>query len=258
MSRRIATNGHRIRPAEHPLDAILATTSHELTAPLAVLAGSLQLAERWVSEASDDVTPAQRQRMDALGRVLRLANQQVGRMNRLVDDLRDSAGIQAGKLRMCFEPADLVELVASVVTEQRLLHPCRVFHVALPESESVIATVDVERIRQVLSNYLINAVKYTPAERPIEIRLQIHASIAHVSVRDHGPGLAPHRRKCIWERFQQAHTLGGDGEASGLGLGLHISRTIVEQHQGCVGVESVLGQGATFWFEIPLERTAPP
>jgi signal transduction histidine kinase len=177
-------------------------------------------------------------------------------MIHLVSDLQDSTQIHTGKLQICLEPADLVALVASVVAEQRLVHPCRVFQVALPQRDAVIALVDAGRIRQVLTNYLSNAVKYTPAVQPIAIHLSVADTMIRVDVRDHGPGLGPAQQARIWERFQQGDAHEGGAAATGLGLGLHISRVIVEQHAGCVGVASVPGQGATFWFEIPRAGAA--
>ena len=83
------------------MDAVLATASHELASPLAALGGSLQLAERWALHAHDRATPDQQQPMEAVTRLLHLANQQAGRLNWLVADLRDSTGIQARKLQLC-------------------------------------------------------------------------------------------------------------------------------------------------------------
>ena len=165
--------------------------------------------------------------------------------------------MQAGKLRMCLAPANLVGVVTGVVAEQRLVHPRRVFSLELPECESVVVTVDADRIRQVLTNFLTNAVKYTPARKPIEIRLHVTDTMLRVSVRDQGPGLEPAQHEHVWKRFHQAQPLHQGGDVTGLGLGLYISRVIIEQHHGNVGLESVAGQGATFWFDIPLRLEEP-
>jgi signal transduction histidine kinase len=113
--------------------------------------------------------------------------------------------------------------------------------------------IDAERISQVISNYVINALKYAPEDQPIEVRLEQKGERALFSVRDRGPGLSPSEQEKIWERFQRVEGIKRQrGFAVGMGLGLYISRAIIEQHQGEVGVESVKGEGSTFWFTLPL------
>jgi signal transduction histidine kinase len=151
---------------------------------------------------------------------------------------------------------NLVSIVHAVVEEQRIVHPQRVFHVEMP-AEAITVTVDADRIGQVLTNYLSNAVKYSPAEKPIEIGLHVQETTLRVSVRDQGPGLPPDQHEHIWERFHQVHGIQErGGVVSGLGLGLHISKMIIEQHHGRVGIDSVPGKGATFWFDLPFSRAA--
>jgi signal transduction histidine kinase len=107
----------------------------------------------------------------------------------------------------------------------------------------------------VLTNYLTNALKYSAADKPVEVHLLVEGHNARVAVRDEGPGLSLKEQQQVWQCFYQAQdvtVLSGSGV--GLGLGLHISQTIVELHQGRVGVESVVGQGSTFWFTLPLAQ----
>jgi signal transduction histidine kinase len=116
---------------------------------------------------------------------------------------------------------------------------------------------DAGRIEQAITNYLINALKYSPADRPVEVGVTVESNQqARVWVRDHGPGLPQEEQDLIWERF---HRVKGvevqSGAGVGLGLGLHISRMIVERHHGQVGVDSAPGQGSTFWFTLPLDNS---
>jgi signal transduction histidine kinase len=116
---------------------------------------------------------------------------------------------------------------------------------------------DACRLGQVVTNYLTNALKYSPDDQPVEVWLEVSEIEARVCVRDEGPGLPAAEQERIWKRFQRAEGMeprsGTDG---GLGLGLYISRTIVEQHRGEVGLESAPGQGATFWCTLPLARAS--
>jgi signal transduction histidine kinase len=121
----------------------------------------------------------------------------------------------------------------------------------------VPVVADAQRIGQVVTNYLTNALKYSPADRPIEVGLEVDAQQARVWVRDEGPGLPPEDQKHIWDRFYQAEGVAvQSGSGVGLGLGLHISRTIIGQHYGQVGVQSAPGHGSTFWFTLPLAEAS--
>jgi signal transduction histidine kinase len=105
----------------------------------------------------------------------------------------------------------------------------------------------------VATNYLTNALKYAPVDRPIEVWLEVVGNTVRVCVRDQGPGLPPDELDRVWNRWHQVPGIGHQsGSHIGLGMGLYISKSIVERHQGQVGVESVLGNGSIFWFTLPL------
>jgi signal transduction histidine kinase len=127
-----------------------------------------------------------------------------------------------------------------------------VIELALPREGAVPVRADGERIAQVVTNYLTNALKYAPEDRPIRVGVEVDGAHAVVRVHDEGQGIAPSEHAHIWARFYRAPGVEHrSGSHVGLGMGLHISRTIVERHGGHVGVESVPGAGATFWFTIP-------
>ena len=110
---------------------------------------------------------------------------------------------------------------------------------------------DADRIGQALTNYLSNALKFSPVDQPIKINLEVSDAQARVSVQDRGSGISASEQSRIWERFQQGQRQ-PVGSGGGLGLGLYITRAIIQQHQGQVGVESHAGEGSTFWFTLPL------
>ncbi len=139
------------------------------------------------------------------------------------------------------------------VANQQQAARTRQIELVLPPDELVPVLADAGRVGQALTNYLINALKYAPLDQVISVRLEVEASIARVLVCDQGPGLTPEQQQRVWERFYQVAAPGLQGPDGGLGLGLAIARTIIEQHQGQVGVESTPGRGSTFWFTLPME-----
>jgi signal transduction histidine kinase len=259
----------RERAAKQRMDMFLGMTGHELRTPLAGAKLSVQLAQRHLSKIEpSSATPATL--ADSLARaqdLLAKTATQLDRQNRLVADLVDVSRIQAGKLDLRLQPCDLSHVARDVVEEQRLAHPQRVILLELPQGQEANARdlrvlADPDRITQVVANYLSNALKYAPEDRPILARLERVGRMLRVSVRDQGPGLAPEDQARIWVPFVQASSGGAGGEAlddeqlsavrgAHLGLGLYICRTIVERHGGQVGVVSARGVGSTFWFTLP-------
>jgi signal transduction histidine kinase len=116
---------------------------------------------------------------------------------------------------------------------------------------------DAARLSQVLGNYLSNALKYSPADQPVTVRLEVVENLAVVRVVDHGPGIPRQEQSHIWDLFHRVPGIqlqyeSGDSAGS-LGLGLHICKHLMELHPGgSVGVESAVGEGSTFWFRLPL------
>jgi signal transduction histidine kinase len=187
---------------------------------------------------------------------LELPLQQAGRLNRLVNDLLDTARIQSGRLELDLKPMDLIDIVRATVEEQCQAFPERSIAIQVPEAE-VRVFADAERIGQVITNFLTNAFKYSQEDAPVEMGVEVEGSLARAWVRDRGPGLLPSDQERIWERFYRVRgTEIQSGSGVGLGLGLHISKTIIEQHHGQVGVQSTPGQGATFWFTLGLADSA--
>src|SRR5205807_2386024 len=113
--------------------------------------------------------------------------------------------------------------------------------------------VDRNRLQQVLSNYLTNALKFSPDTEPVHVGLSLEAGNVRVWVQDHGPGLSHEQQQHIWKRFYQARQPSIQSWSQvGLGLGLYICQQLISRQQGQVGIESTLGHGATFWFTLPL------
>jgi signal transduction histidine kinase len=252
-------NEQAMRELNRRKDEFLGIVSHELRTPLASLRGYIELMARrfntWRPDESDDKDLV---RLVAMSRTaLEYSEDSVRRITRLVDDLLDDARIREGRLAFRLEPCDLNSIVWKAVEEERMLAPDRVIHLELPGARPVLVNADAARIEQVIVNYLTNALKYSKQDRAIEVRLVVEGALARVSVRDEGIGLPISGQAYIWERF---HRMEGNevqsGSSIGLGIGLHISKNIIEEHQGQVGVQSTPGRGAVFWFTLPLVRSA--
>jgi PAS domain S-box-containing protein len=253
------------------LDSFLATAAHDIRSPVTVISGQVQVAlrraERMAEALYATAQTASRSNLalttaaEGVVDSLRSAQAGAGRLRRLVDHLFDVAQAQTGRLALELVPCDLAALVRRSVALQQAAAPERHIDLATPAGE-VPVEADADRLDQVLSNYLINALKYSAHDQPVAVRLSVVKNLAVVSVEDHGPGLPPEEQRRVWEPFHRAPGVEiqpGSTEVGGsLGLGLHICKQLIELHPGgSVGVESVVGEGSTFWFRLPLARTAP-
>ena len=238
---------------EQQHDAFFRLASHELRTPLAALKGNIQLALRQVKRLLKLEIPQASEYVNKIEGMLVRAERQVDVEARMVNDMLDVSRIQNNKLEFHPHRFDLVALVNMVVTNERIVEPSRVIDLRPAEQASCLVFADEARIEQVLGNYLSNALKYAPPEQSIEVAIEMSRTQVCVSVHDEGPGLTPEEQRHVWDRFYQ--TPGRtvlNGQSTGLGLGLFVCKTFIERQHGTVGVESEKGNGATFWFTLPL------
>lgn len=243
------------REATRRMELFMAMAGHELRTPLTVVKGYLQLTEQYLGGRLPDVeiaAPVVRA-LVAARQSLAQAHQAAIRMTGLLDDLLQVSRAQTGKLSVHLEPCDLISIVRDAVEEERQMNAARQVDVRLPTRRHAPIIADSERIGQVVMNFLTNADKYSPEDQPISVRVQVRRREVRVSVSDRGPGLLAADQEAIWGRFYQVPGVQRQvGSDAGMGLGLYVCRTIVEQHEGMVGVESSAGSGSTFWFTLPL------
>ncbi len=242
------------------MEEFLATAAHDLRTPLTTTIGFLDLAER----ASERLASAVRKECPALAPQVAAvrdrekdADQSAERLSRLLSLLFDTAALHADGLELHRAPCDLVALVREEVDALRVAAPGRTITLHTPADEKPIPVeVDADRIDQVIANYVTNALKYAPADRPVDVYVEAHGSRARVAVRDAGPGIPKEERGRVWELFHRTAGAQAQGATQGgsLGLGLHICKAIIQAHDGRGGVKSEVGHGSTFWFTLPLAQ----
>lgn len=237
-------------------EAFISMIIHELKTPLTTLQGNVQLAQRNLTRLlsrKEQFLPEQQYVLEKVLDMLNRSQKPLQLEHRMINDLLDSARMQENNLELCLAPCKLANLISETVQDHQAAHPNRLITLELPEQDSPQVYADRDRIQQVLSNYLTNALKFSPETEPIHVGLSLEAGNVRVWVHDHGPGLSPEEQQHIWKRFYQVpQPLIKSGSQTGLGLGLYICQQIINRQQGRVGVESIPGYGATFWFTLPL------
>lgn len=227
-------------------DEFLSIASHELRTPVTSIKGYTQLAKTLIRE--QDVTTAQE--------YLDIALDQIDRMSRLILELLDVSRIETGRLEIRRDPIPWNTFVREVVQRHHTAFGDRRLHVDLPEeSETVLG--DRDRLEQVLGNLLENAVKYSPDGSEIFVTVSRRDDEVITAVRDRGIGIPPDEVPQVFERFHRGRQVSSTNYG-GLGLGLYITRQIVERHKGTIWIESAQGVGTTFFFALPLERVESP
>jgi signal transduction histidine kinase len=221
---------------EKVVDEHVASISHDLKNPLSVIAIDVQTLEDCFGEQfSRDAKVA-----------LRRIAQNVAFMDRMIRDLLDLSALDCQRLELHRERVDLARLLPEIVDRSVLASDRG--RVGIDAHEPAVVRIDATRIERVIANLLQNALMYAP-ETPVVMRLDTHDGFARVSVIDLGPGLTEEEVASLFAKHQRGRgTLHRDGS----GLGLFVSRKIIEAHNGRIAAHSRVGRGSTFYFELPL------
>ena len=248
----VYTDVTEARQLEHAKDEFLATASHELKTPLTTLNGYLELLERQIARPQGlDLTK--------VARYVATARGELQRLRRLSEDLLEVARIEAGRLRLQLEPGDLAATVRDTV-ERFVRRPGlaqRGHQIVCQTTEALAVRHDALRIGQVINNLLENALKYSPTGGEVRITVLHSGDEAVVSVQDAGIGIPATERERLFTPFYRA-TNASAGSPEGLGLGLYISRGIIEGHGGRIWAEPGPGVGTIFRVALPLDTLESP
>jgi signal transduction histidine kinase len=229
-------------------EEFLTVISHELRTPLTSLTWTLQTLQ---GEAGPTPQPVA---AESSTQLMNLAVRQVRRMNRLVGELLEASRAQSGRLSLELARFDLAKLAAEVIERWRPdleRARCALSVVVAPP---VIGLWDAERLDQVMENLLSNAIKFGTGQ-PIEVSLEENDGVACLAVKDRGIGIDPSKLPRLFERFGRGVS---EENYGGIGLGLYISRRIVEAHGGTISVVSHVGAGSTFTVRLPCGGPAGP
>jgi len=219
-------------------DEFIAIAAHELRNPLNVFLLNLQLLHRLIG------TPA---KVEQLRPLVEKAREQVGRISMLVDRLLDVTRIRTGTFELFRENLDLSALIREVVQRFAGEYPAVAFSAEI--AGQIQGKWDRVRMDQAFTNLLSNAVKYG-AGRPVALGAQVERDTAVIEVRDHGVGISADDLGRIFDRFERAV---GRAHNDGLGLGLWITRQIVQAHGGTIIAESEPGKGSIFTIRLPIQ-----
>ena len=229
-------------------DEFISTVSHELRTPLTSINGSLSLL---LNNKAGRLQERQHQMVE-------IAARNTGRLLGIVNDILDLAKLEAGKLEIKQDRHKLVALLEDAVELNRPY--CAQCHCDLelkydPGDRATLIDCDESRMLQVLSNLITNAAKFSPDEDTVEVSLVIDGDYARVEVTDHGPGITAEQQQHLFERFKQIGSAVNQ-KMPGTGLGLRISKQLIELHAGTIGLESVPDERTTFFVSLPLAQPA--
>ena len=227
----------QLRDLDSLKDEFVSSVSHELRTPLTSITGYVELLRE------DEESPARRE-------YLQIIERNAERLIDLVSDILFAARLQDGRLLLDLHPVDVNQLVSQAVAEARPRAEQARVAVTVRTDGPVLVHGESARLSQLLDNLISNAIKFTPVGGDVEIALTRVGTMLRIDVSDTGIGISAEDTERLFQRFFRSQSA-LEREIQGTGLGLYISKAIVEAHGGRIGVSSEEGKGATFVVEIP-------
>jgi PAS domain S-box-containing protein len=244
----LATDITELKRLDRIKSEFVSTVSHELRTPLTSIRGSLGLIAGGVAG----------QLPDAVKSLVEIAKNNCERLIRLINDILDIEKIESGKMQLNLQVLALKPLLVQALAANEGFGAAKNVRLRLVcPDETLQVHADSDRLTQVVTNLLSNAMKFSPPDETVEVHVLRAGPGVRVEVRDRGPGIPEEFRKRIFQKFSQADS-SDTRQTSGTGLGLNISRAIIERLGGTMGFESDAGTGSTFFFELPQAPWAQP
>ncbi len=218
-----------------------ADIAHELRTPLSVIQGNVEALQDGIFPLTADSLKPIRAKTNLL--------------TRLVEDLRQLSLAEAGQLPLDKTPTDLAALIQRALTDFQATAESKQISLQTNSSPDLpLVDVDPQRIEQVLVNLLSNALRHTPVGGKIDVKVGMDGNgRVRLTIRDTGPGVFAEEAVNVFERFYRVDQgRAREDNGGGSGLGLAVVRSIIETHDGQIGVDSDPGQGAAFWFTLPV------
>jgi two-component system, OmpR family, phosphate regulon sensor histidine kinase PhoR len=234
----------QVRHLEQLREDFLSTAAHELKTPIATIKGYAQLLQMW------DASSRPLREQAALEAVTR----QCGRMARLIQELLDMSRLKLDKLPLRRQRVDLAQVARDVATRVSVFAGGHA--IAVTGSPGQWVEADPDRLDAVVTNLVDNAVRFSPEEAEVRVEVDSQGDQCVVSIYDRGLGIPADTRDHVFEPFYQGHS-GANQHRSGIGIGLYLSREVVERHGGHMWFESEEGRGSTFHFSLPRALTRP-
>jgi signal transduction histidine kinase len=233
----LITDATREGEIDEMKNEFVSVASHEMRTPMTSIKGSLELLlGGYAGELPGEATE-----------LLGISLTAVDRLVRLINDLLDISKIESGKMEFHLDRLDVNDCIRKSMRSLRSLAEAHKVSIRAEQTENLPAVMaDRDRLEQVVTNLLSNALKYTNPETEVTVQTRASNGAVRISVIDHGPGIAKENLEKVFDRFYQLA-----GSKKGTGLGLTICRALVEQHRGRIWVESELGHGSQFHIELP-------
>lgn len=241
MAQKVLANMEQLRALDQAKSEFLSIASHELRTPLTSIKGSLGLMRGGVVGHMNEMAD----------NLLNIAETETDRLIRLINDILDLAKIESQRLSLNQEWRPLKPVIEACIKSLQGLAQQADVELHAEAIPAIEARIDSDRIQQVLTNLISNAVKFSPHGKTVKVRCEVQPDHQlRIEVCDQGRGIPPQDQEAIFEKFRQA-TNTSNPLVKGTGLGLAIAKALVEQHHGEIGVKSVPGQGSVFYFTLP-------
>lgn len=241
LAQRVLNNIEELKALDSAKSDFLNIASHELRTPLTSIKGSLSLLRTNV-----DTLPAEKSK-----KLFEIAENETDRLIRLINDLLDLAKIEAGKLPLEKDWVEIDEVIEKTLYSLEGISQTADVSLTYTSGQCKTVEIDQDKVQQVLTNLVSNAVKYSPIKGTVNIAVSIDTSNhLKIEVQDQGEGISPADQKLIFEKFRQASGP-SNPIVKGTGLGLAIAKAVIEEHNGVLGVHSQIGKGSSFYFTLP-------